>query len=100
MTFAYQITQYNGIDYATKTGNWNLVAERKTQKQALATCQHFNKVKPYSHRVEVVKSLELPKFTILKPAKNQYSNIVVPVDFKVIKKRNFLRRLLGVFSND
>ena len=100
MTYAYQITQYNGIDYATKTGNWNLVAERRTQKQALAVCKTLNKRQPYFHRVEVVKSVELPKFTILKPARNQHSNIVVPVDFKVIKKRNFLRRLLGVFSND
>jgi len=100
MTYAYQITQYNGIDYATKTANWNLVAERRTQKQALAVCKTLNKRQPYFHRVEVVKSVELPKFTILKPAKNQFSNIVIPADFKVIKKRNFLRRLLGVFSND
>ena len=100
MTYAYQVTQFNGIEYGTKTAIWNLVSERKSQKAALAVCDTLNKRLPYYHRVDVVKSVELPKFTILKPARNQHSNIVVPVDFKVIKKRNFLRRLLGVFSND
>ena len=96
MAYAYQITQYNGIDYATKTGNWNLVAERKTQRQALAVCQKLNDRQPYFHRVEVVKSVELPKFTVLKPARNQHQNIIIPADFKVIK-RNWLQSLIRRF---
>ena len=96
MAYAYQVTQYNGIDYATMTPNWNLVAERRTQKQALAVCQMLNKRQPYFHRVEVVKNVELPKFTVLKPARNQNQNIIIPADFKVIK-RNLFQRLLGVF---
>ena len=39
MTYAYQVTQFNGIDYSTKSPKWNLVAERRTQQQALAVCQ-------------------------------------------------------------
>ena len=97
MTFAYQVTQFNGIDYSTKSPKWNLVAERRTQQQALAVCQTLNQRQPYFHRVEVVKAVELPKFTVLKPAKRNSGAIVIPASFKVIKKRSFLRRLLGVF---
>ena len=63
MTYAYQVTQFNGIDYSTKSPKWNLVAERRTQQQALAVCQALNTRQPYFHRVEVVKAVELPKFT-------------------------------------
>ena len=97
MTFAYQVTQFNGIDYSTKSPKWNLVAERRTQQQALAVCQTLNQRQPYFHRVEVVKAVELPKFTILKPAKSEAQQLVIPASFKVIKKRSFLRRLLGAF---
>ena len=61
MTYAYQVTQFNGIDYSTKSPKWNLVAERRTQQQALAVCQALNSRQPYFHRVEVVKAVELPK---------------------------------------
>jgi hypothetical protein len=97
MTFAYQVTQFNGIDYSTKSPKWNLVAERRTQQQALAVCQTLNQRQPYFHRVEVVKAIELPKFTVLKPAKSEAQQLVIPASFKVIKKRSFIRRLLGVF---
>ena len=99
MTFAYHITQYNGIDYSTKSAKWNLVSQRRTQQQALAMCQHLNKVKPYNHRVEVVKAIELPKFSVLKVAKNDTGAITIPASFKVIKKENwfkkFCQRFLG-----
>ena len=99
MTFAYQVTQFNGIDYSTKSPKWNLVAERRTQQQALAVCQTLNQRQPYFHRVEVVKAIELPKFTVLKPAKSEAQQLVIPASFKVIKKRSFIRRLLGAFLN-
>jgi len=99
MTFAYQVTQFNGIDYSTKSPKWNLVAERRTQQQALAVCQKLNQRQPYFHRVEVVKSVELPKFTVLKPAKKEFEAITIPASFKVIKKRSFLKRLIGAFFN-
>jgi len=99
MTFAYQVTQFNGIDYSTKSPKWNLVAERRTQQQALAVCQTLNQRQPYFHRVEVVKAIELPKFTVLKPAKRESGAITIPASFKVIKKRSFLRRLVGAFLN-
>ena len=57
MTYAYHVTQFNGIDYSTKSAKWNLVAERRTQKQALAVCQTLNQRQPYFHRVEVVKAV-------------------------------------------
>ena len=97
MTYAYHITQYNGIDYSTKSGKWNLVAERRTQQQALAMCQHLNKVKPYNHRVEVVKTVELPKFSVLKVAKNDSGAITIPASFKVIKKENWFKRFCQRF---
>ena len=97
MTFAYHITQYNGIDYSTKSAKWNLVTERRTQQQALAVCHHLNRVKPYNHRVEVVKAVELPKFTVLKPAKRESGAITIPASFKVIKKRNWVLSILGRF---
>ena len=97
MTFAYHITQYNGIDYSTKSAKWNLVTERRTQQQALAVCHHLNRVKPYNHRVEVVKAVELPKFTVLKPAKRESGAITIPASFKVIKKRNWILSILGRF---
>jgi hypothetical protein len=99
MTFAYQVTQFNGIDYSTKSPKWNLVAERRTQQQALAVCQTLNQRQPYFHRVEVVKAIELPKFTVLKPAKSEAQQLIIPASFKVIKKRSFIRRLLGAFLN-
>lgn len=99
MTFAYQVTQFNGIDYSTKSPKWNLVAERRTQQQALAVCQTLNQRQPYFHRVEVVKAIELPKFSVLKVAKNESGAITIPASFKVIKKRSFLRRLIGAFLN-
>jgi len=99
MTFAYQVTQFNGIDYSTKSPKWNLVAERRTQQQALAVCQTLNQRQPYFHRVEVIKAVELPKFTILKPAKSEAQQLVIPASFKVIKKRSFIRRLIGAFLN-
>ena len=97
MTFAYHITQYNGIDYSTKSAKWNLVTERRTQQQALAVCHHLNRVKPYNHRGEVVKAVELPKFTVLKPAKRESGAITIPASFKVIKKRNWVLSILGRF---
>ena len=97
MTFAYHITQYNGIDYSTKSAKWNLVTERRTQQQALAVCHHLNRVKQYNHRVEVVKAVELPKFTVLKPAKRESGAITIPASFKVIKKRNWILSILGRF---
>ena len=97
MTYAYQVTQFNGIDYATKSPIWNLVAERRTQQQALAVCQTLNQRQPYFHRVEVVKAVELPKFTVLKPAKRESGAITIPASFKVIKKRNWFLSILGRF---
>ena len=44
-----------------------------------------------------MKSVELPRFTVLKPAKSESQQLVIPASFKVIKKRSFLRRLLGAF---
>ena len=99
MTYAYQVTQFNGIDYSTKSPKWNLVAERRTQQQALTVCQTLNQRQPYFHRVEVVKAIELPKFTVLKPAKRESGAITIPASFKVIKKRSFIRRLIGAFLN-
>ena len=97
MTYAYQVTQFNGIDYANKSPKWNLVSERRTQEQALKVCQVLNKRLPYFHRVEVVKAVELPKFTVLKPAKRESGAIVIPASFKVIKKRNWFLSILGRF---
>ena len=97
MTFAYQVTQFNGIDYSTKSPKWNLVAERRTQQQALAVCQALNTRQPYFHRVEVVKAVELPKFPFLKPAKRESGAITIPASFKVIKKRNWFLSILGRF---
>lgn len=97
MTYAYHVTQFNGIDYSTKSAKWNLVAERRTQKQALAVCQTLNQRQPYFHRVEVVKAVELPKFSVLKVAKNDSGAITIPASFKVIKKRNWLLSILGRF---
>ena len=97
MTYAYQVTQFNGIDYSTKSPKWNLVAERRTQQQALAVCQTLNQRQPYFHRVEVVKAVELPKFSILKPAKNEQQTLVIPASFKVIKKRNWLQSFIRRF---
>ncbi len=97
MTFAYQVTQFNGIDYSTKSPKWNLVAERRTQQQALAVCQTLNQRQPYFHRVEVVKAVELPKFSILKPAKNEQQTLVIPASFKVIKKRNWFQSFIRRF---
>ena len=97
MTFAYQDTQFNRIDYSTKSPKWNLVAERRTQQQALAVCQKLNQRQPYFHRVEVVKAIELPKFSVLKVAKNDSGAITIPASFKVIKKRNWFLSILGRF---
>ena len=97
MTYAYHITQFNGIDYSTKSAKWNLVAERRTQKQALAVCQTLNQRQPYFHRVEVVKAVELPKFSVLKVAKNDSGAITIPASFEVIKKRNWFLSILGRF---
>ena len=97
MTYAYHITQYNGIDYSTKSAKWNLVSQRRTQQQALAMCQHLNRVKPYNHRVEVVKAIELPKFSVLKVAKNDSGAITIPASFKVIKKENWFKRFCQRF---
>ena len=97
MTYASHITQYNGIDYSTKSAKWNLVSQRRTQQQALAMCQHLNRVKPYNHRIEVVKAVELPKFSVLKVAKNDTGAITIPASFKVIKKKNWLFSFLARF---
>ena len=97
MAYAYHVTQYNGIDYSTKSAKWNLVSQRRTQQQALAMCQHLNRVKPYNHRVEVVKAVELPKFSVLKVAKNDSGAITIPASFRVIKKRNWFLSILGRF---
>ena len=93
----FQITRFSGIDYSTKTARWETVAERSNQENALATCKDLNKNRPYYHRVEVMKSVELPRFTVLKPAKSESQQLVIPASFKVIKKRSFLRKLLGAF---
>ena len=97
MAYAYQVTQFNGIDYSTKSPKWNLVAERRTQQQALAVCQTLNQRQPYFHRVEVVKAVELPKFSVLKVAKNDSGAITIPASFKVIKKKNWLLSFLARF---
>ena len=99
MAQAYAITQYNGLDYQNGCQpKWNLVSERNDQKAALRVAEGLNARTKYTHRVEVVKSLELPKFSILKPAKNEQQTLVIPASFKVIKKRkSFFRRLLGAF---
>ena len=99
MAYAYAITQYNGLDYQNGfQPKWNLVSERNDQKAALKVAEVLNARTKYIHRVEVVKPVELPKFSILKPAKSEAQQLVIPASFKVIKKRkSFLRRLLGVF---
>ena len=99
MAYAYAITQYNGLDYQNGfQPKWNLVSERNDQKQDLKVCEDLNNRTKYTHRVEVMRSVELPKFSILKVAKNENQHIVIPASFKVIKKRkSFLRRLLGAF---
>ena len=97
MTFAYQVTQFNGIDYSNKSPKWNLISERRTQEQALQVCQILNKRLPYYHRVEVVKAVELPKFTVLKAAKNDTGAITIPASFKVIKKENWFKRFCQRF---
>ena len=98
MAYAYAITQYNGLDYQNGfQPKWNLVSERNDQKQALKVCEDLNASTKYTHRVEVMKSVELPRFTVLKPAKSEAQQLVIPASFKVIKKRSFLRRLLGAF---
>ena len=65
MTFAYQVTQFNGIDYSTKSPKWNLVAERRTQQQALAVCQTLNQwgypAKDRSGQLEVLEEPHLGK---------------------------------------
>ena len=66
-------------------------------KAALKVAEVLNARTKYIHRVEVVRPIELPKFSILKPAKNEAQQLVIPASFKVIKKRSFLRRLLGAF---
>ncbi len=96
----YAITQYNGLDYQNGfQPKWNLVSERNDQKAALKVCEVLNKRTKYIHRVEVMRSVELPKFSILKPAKSENQHLVIPASFRVIKKRSFLRRLLGAFLN-
>ena len=100
MAQAYAITQYNGLDYQNGfQPKWNLVSERNAQKAALKVAEVLNARTKYTHRVEVVKSVELPKFTVLKPAKSESQQLVIPASFKVIKKRSFLRRLIGAFLN-
>ena len=100
MSYAYQITQYNGLDYENgMSPKWNLVSERRDQKAALKVAQSLNSRTNFYHRVEVVKAVELPKFTILKPAKSEAQQLVIPTSFKVIKKRSFIRRLIGAFLN-
>lgn len=98
MAQAYAITQYNGLDYQNGfQPKWNLVSERNDQKAALKVAEVLNARTKYIHRVEVVRPVELPKFSILKPAKSEAQQLVIPASFKVIKKRSFLRKLLGVF---
>ena len=100
MTYAYQITQYNGLDYDNGMApKWNLVGERRDQKAALKVAESLNSRTNFYHRVEVVKAVELPKFTVLKPAKSEAQQLIIPASFKVIKKRSFLRRLIGAFLN-
>tara|TARA_A100001515_G_scaffold133315_1_gene122424 strand:- start:1234 stop:1536 length:303 start_codon:yes stop_codon:yes gene_type:complete len=99
MAQAYAITQYNGLDYQNGfQPKWNLVSERNDQKAALKVAEVLNARTKYIHRVEVVRPIELPKFSILKPAKSEAQQLVIPASFKVIKKRkSFFRRLLGAF---
>jgi len=98
MAYAYAITQYNGLDYDNGCcPKWNLVSERNDQKAALKVAERLNARTKFIHRVEVVRPIELPKFSILKPAKSEAQQLVIPASFKVIKKRSFFRRLLGVF---
>ena len=98
MAQAYAITQYNGLDYQNGfQPKWNLVSERNDQKAALKVCEVLNNRTKYTHRVEVMRSVELPRFTVLKPAKSKSQQLVIPASFKVTMKRSFLRRLLGAF---
>ena len=98
MAQAYAITQYNGLDYQNGfQPKWNLVSERNDQKAALKVAEVLNARTKYIHRVEVVKPVELPKFSILKPAKNEAQQLVIPASFKVIKKRNWILSILGRF---
>ena len=94
----FQITRFTGIDYDSKTARWETVAERSNQENALATCKSLNKNRPYYHRVEVLKSIELPKFTVLKPnMKSDYAPIVIPASFTVRKKLNIIQRIIRRF---
>ena len=98
MAQAYAITQYNGLDYQNGfQPKWNLVSERNDQKAALKVAEVLNARTKYIHRVEVVKPVELPKFSILKPAKSEAQQLVIPASFKVIKKRNWILSILGRF---
>ena len=100
MAQAYAITQYNGLDYRNGfQPKWNLVSERNDQKAALKVAEVLNARTKYIHRVEVVRPVELPKFSILKPAKSEAQQLVIPASFRVIKKRSFLRKLIGAFLN-
>ena len=94
----YAITQYNGLDYQNGfQPKWNLVSERNDQKAALKVCEVLNKRTKYTHRVEVMRSVELPKFSILKVAKNENQHIVIPASFTVRKKLNIFQRILRRF---
>ena len=95
----YSITRFTGIDYNNgKQAKWTTIAERTSQEQALATCKSLNLNRPFYHRVEVnSKRVELPKFSVLKVAKNDSGAITIPASFKVIKKRNWLLSILGRF---
>ena len=89
---SFSITRYSGIDYG-----WQQIAEKRTQREALLLCDSMNKKKPYLHRVEVMRSVELPKFTKIKPSKNDDVIITIPSSFTIQRKRNLFQKLLGVF---
>ena len=94
----FEITRFTGIDYDSKTARWEKVAERSNQENALATCKSLNKNRPYYHLVEVLKSVELPKFTVLKPnMKSDFTPIVIPASFTVRKKLNIFQRIIRRF---
>ena len=65
MTYAYQITQYNGLDYENgMTPKWNLVGERRDQKLAATITPPVKPSIPSNHFL----CMDLKKITRDAPA--------------------------------